>query len=223
MKKFIFMIIAALGMSAVSMAQSTKLEEYKQLIKERKETQKLTAKQIDSKKTKEAKKQAKALQKEGWKPAPGSVSLEKQLNDLFIYKNTVEGDMPKYIVGSVNAVGGNYAAARKQALELARLEIANQIEAEVAELTENNIGNKQLNDGEVESITTTMSSSKTLVKQKLGRTTVVFEAVRDLGTKKEVQISIVYDGKAAMSDVMKAFEGKSQELQDKLSEILGLK
>lgn len=225
MKKFFLMAIAALMMSGVAMAQTTDpVKDYKQVIKERKAINKLTQKQIDSKRSKESKKQAKDMAKKGWMAAPGTQSLEKQLNDLFLYQNTMVGELPKYIVGNANAIGGNYAAAKKQAIELARIQIAEQIEAEIAEITETNVGNKQLDGGEAESITSTMSSAKSLVKQKLGRTTVVFESYRDLpGNKKEVQINIVYDGKAAMSDVIKQFESQSKELQDKLSEMLGLK
>lgn len=222
MKRIILLAIVALTMGNVAMAQSTDLADRKEMYKERKANKKLTTKEIEAKNSKVAKKQAKEMKKDGWKSAPGRPTLEKQLNDLFLAQYTMEGDFPKYIVGTGTATGGNYAAARKQALELARVDIAAQIESEVAELVENNVSNKMLNDGEVESITTTMASGKTLIKQKLGKTLVIYEVFREKGTKQEVQIFLSYDGSAAKSDIMKAFENKSKELQEKVSKMLDL-
>ena len=63
---------------------------------------------------------------------------------------------------------------------------------------------------------------KTLIKQKLGKTLVIYEVFREKGTKQEVQIFLSYDGSAAKSDIMKAFENKSKELQEKVSKMLDL-
>ena len=82
-------------------------------------------------------------------------------------------------------------AARMQARELARLEIAGSISSEATSLIDNMVGNKQLENEDAASMTTMLSESKTIFSQKLGRTTVAVEAFRVLPNKnREVLIRL---------------------------------
>lgn len=222
MKKIILTLIAAVICSCSVFAQTSSKEARKAIIAERKEAIKLADKVLSSKILKDAKKQAKAMTKEGWKPAPGSPSLEKQLNELYIKRYAMDetGLFPKFIIGSITGKGGQMAYARKQAMALAQVEIAEQIEAEVAELVENSTADKMLDNGEAETIVKTMSASKTLVQQKLGRNYIGLEAYREVNGKYEYQISVIYDSNQAKSDLVKAFESQSKEMQEKLMKLL---
>ena len=87
MKKVVVMTILALFSSATSFAQSNKdvdpsAPTPEQVVKARRQAAKLAKALIEQKATKDAKKQAKQLTKQGWKSAPGTLSLEKQLTEL---------------------------------------------------------------------------------------------------------------------------------------------
>lgn len=219
MKKFLLTVFAALVCSTSIFAQT--LDERKLEIKERNAIAKLDRKQVDGKISKTAKAEAKKLKKEGWTNAPGSLPLEAQLNDLFIKKYQMDGIFPKFIIGNIKAVGSTSAAARKQAMALAQVEICEQIEAEVAELIENTISNNMISEEEGQSLNKMTAASKTLVQQKLGRTLIVMEAYRtNKEGKTECNIAVSYDGTQAKSAIIEAMEKEGKEAQDKLTKIL---
>lgn len=176
----------------VAFAQSSELESQMQIIKERNATAKLTDKEIEKKAIKEARKQAKALEKDGWKPAPGSLSLDKQLSNLLLKQYEMHGNLPVYIVGKSSARSTSYGMARKQAIARARVEIATNMKAEVASLTEISDANTELSNGEVETMAKMVDTSKQLAQQSIGKTDIVFEAIREKGNVVEVQIGLVY-------------------------------
>ena len=113
-----------------------------------------------------------------------------------------------------------------QAMELARQDIAGQIQTEVAALIENSIANAQLTDGEAESLTRTVSASKNLISQSIGRIIPITEAYRDKKNKnKEVLIRVAYSQemamKAAKRTIRKELEDKAENLHDQLDKVLG--
>lgn len=133
---------------------------------------------------------------------------------------------PKYIMGEAMSVGGNYDAAKMQALELAKQNLAGQIQTEVTALVENTVANKQLDEGDASSITQSISAAKNLICQRIGRTISIVEAYRELSNKnKEVLVRIAYNSdmakKIAKEAVKKDLEKKGNELHNKLDELLG--
>lgn len=190
-----------------------------QLIKERKKAAKLAEKTINAKVLKDARKQAKELKKEGWKAAPGSLPLEKQLSNLLLMQYEMSGNFPKYIIGKSAATGGSYGVARRQASTRARLEIATNMNAEIAALTENTDANTELSKGEAETVAKMVDASKQLVQQSIGKTDVVFEAYREVAGNTEVQIGLAYDGKLARATLLKLFEKDNAEIRRKLDEL----
>ena len=115
MKKLLFCIVLSIVASGVGFAQSAK-----ELAKERKELGKASKAELNSKATKAARKEAKQLKKDGWQAAPGALPLEKQLDRSYMMQFEYDEDMfPKYLMGEAMSIGGNYDAAKMQALELA--------------------------------------------------------------------------------------------------------
>lgn len=172
----------------------------KELMKERKELQKASKEQLNQRSSKAARKEAKALAKQGWMVAPGALPLEKQLERSYTMEYDINEDLtPKYIMGAAMSIGEHYDAARKQALQLAVEDLASKIVNEVTILVENSVANKQLSNEQAESITQTLSSSKGLVSQRIGRTMVVTEAYRvKENANKEVMIRIAYSSQQAL-------------------------
>ncbi len=195
--------------------------------KERKEMLKASKSELNDKASKAARKEAKKLKKEGWTTAPGALPLDKQLDKSYIMQYEYDSDMyPKYIMGEAMSVGGNYDAAKIQALELAKQNLAGQIQTEVTALVENTVANKQLDEGDAASITQSILASKNLISQSIGRTIPVVEAYRTLSNKnKEVLVRIAYNSdmakKVAKEAIKKDLEKKGDDLHNKLDELLG--
>lgn len=224
MKKLVTLILALFLMgTATGLAQSQK-----EIRKERKETTKLSKSELNAKASKAARKEAKTLKKEGWQNAPGALPIDKQLDKSYMMQYEYEDDLfPKYIMGEAMSIGQNYDAAKMQALELAKQNLAGQIQTEVTALIENTVANEQLSPEEAASVTKSIMASKNLISQSIGRTLPVVELYRTLPNKnKEVLMRIAYNGKMAKAAAIKAIksdlEKGGDELHKKLENALDL-
>ncbi len=183
--------------------------------------------ELNEKATKAARKEAKSLIKQGWTVAPGALPLEKQLDKSYLMQMEYDDDMyPKYLMGEAISIGENYDAAKMQAMELAKQNLAGQIQTEITALIENTVSNKQLAAEEAASVTQSVMAAKNLISQSIGRTIIVMEVYRTKPNKnKEVLVRIAYNGAmakaAAKNAVREQLEDKGKELQDKLDKLLG--
>lgn len=220
MKKIFTMLMAALMVCSVSYAQTTK-----ETIKERKAIARLSKSELNQKASKVARKEAKKLTKEGWAVAPGQLPLEKQLDKAYgMYYEYEESGLPKYIIGDAMSSGATYDAAKMQALELAKTNLAGMIQTEVTALVESTVGNEQITQEQAASIVRTVQASKNLIVQRLGRTFTVTECYKTLPNKTvQVRVTLAYNAKMAIDsakDVIKAqLEAKGEELHDQLDAI----
>ena len=194
----------------------------KEIVKERKALIKASRSELNDKASKAARKEAKRLKKEGWTTAPGALPLEKQLDKSYLMQYQFDENMyPKYIIGEGMSVGGNYDAAKMQALELAKQNLAGNIQTEVAALANNSVSNEQLTNEQAATITKTISESKSLIVQSLGRTVIIVEAYRTLNNKnKEVLVRIAYSYEMAMQASQKAIIDELEDEGDALREEL---
>ncbi|MBR3759271.1 MAG: hypothetical protein IKK62_12750 [Bacteroidaceae bacterium] len=224
MKKMMIAVMALFLFAGVteSFAQSAK-----ELAKERKELMKASKAELNEKASKAARKEAKKLKKQGWLVAPGALPLEKQLDKSYMMQYEYDKDMfPKYLMGEAMSIGSNYDAAKMQALELAKQNLAGQIQTEVTALIENTVANKQLETEQAASITSSVMASKNLISQSIGRTITVTEVYRTLKNKnKEVLLRIAYNGEMAKKVALKAvkedLEKKGDDLHKQLDKLLG--
>ena len=223
MKKVIlFIAVSLLVGTSTSYAQLTKEQR-----KERNEILKASKAELNAKASKAARKEAKTLTKEGWKTAPGALPIDKQLDKSYTMQMEYDEDMfPKYLMGEAMSIGENYDAAKMQALELAKQNLAGQIQTEVTALIENTVANKQLQPEEAASVVQSISAGKSLISQSIGRVITVVEVYRTVSNKnKEVLVKIAYNADMAKQAAKKAIrddlEKKGEELQDKLDELLG--
>lgn len=223
MKKILFiMSLAFLASTTVSYAQLSKEQ-----IKERKATAKLSKNELNEKANKAARKEAKKLRKDGWLSAPGALPLEKQLDKSYMMQMEYDEDMfPKYMMGEAMSIGENYDAAKMQATELAKQNLAGQIQTEITAIIENTVANKQLEAEEAASVTQSIMAAKNLISQSIGRTLTVVELYRTLPNKnKEVFVRLAYNSDMAKAVAKKAIredlEQNGEKLQGELDEILG--
>lgn len=222
MKKLFVCAFAFLCFTATMNAQTTK-----DVLKERKEIRNASKSELNAKASKTARKDAKKLTKEGWITTPGALPLEKQLDRAYMMQMEYDENMyPKYFMGEGMSIGENYDAAKMQALELAKLNLAGQIQTEVTALIENSVANQQLPNEEASSLTQSIMGAKNLISQSIGRTIPVTECYRVKANKnKEVLVRILYNSAMAKAAAKRAIQdelkNKGEELQKKLDEILG--
>lgn len=82
MKKAVLLCLSLIMLSISSVFAQDKTA--KEIMEERKEIAKLSKKALNEKATKEARKEAKKLKKQGWQIAPGALPLEKQLDKSYL-------------------------------------------------------------------------------------------------------------------------------------------
>lgn len=199
----------------------------KEVRKERSEIRKLAKKDLSEKATKIARKEAKRLKKEGWTVAPGALPLDKQLDKSYLMQQEFDENLfPKYLMGEAMSIGENYDAAKMQALELAKQNLAGQIQTEVTALIENTVANKQLQPEEAASVVQSVSAGKNLISQNIGRVLTVVEFYRTVKNgNKEVLVRIAYNAEMAKEAAKKAvredLEKKGEQLHGKLDQLLG--
>lgn len=224
MRKTIFGLITLMLIlaSGLTYAQSSKEQR-----KERQELAKASKNELNGKASKAARKEAKKLSKDGWQTAPGALPLEKQLDKSYIMQYQYDYDgFPQFIMAEAMSTGGNYDAAKMQALELAKQNLAGQIQTEVTALIENTVANEQMDQGDAASITRSVMASKNLISQSIGRVVPVVETYRAVnGNNREVLIRIAYSQDmakaAAKRAVKKELEQRGDSLHNKLDELLG--
>ncbi len=226
MKKTLFSIIAGVVLlgSCDAMAQTLLTKEQ---IKERKELAKQTKKQLGEKASKTARKEAKKLAKEGWTVSPGALPMEKQLDKSYMMQYEYDKDgFPQFIMGEAMSVGGNYDAAKMQALELAKQNLAGQVQSEITALIENTVTNEQLTQSDAATVTRSVLASKNMIAQSIGRIVPVVEIYRVVdGNNREVLVRIAYSQEmakaAAKAAIKKDLEARGDALHEKLDNLLG--
>lgn len=183
----------------------------------------------DQKKAEKAiKKEVKKLKKEGWKVAPGNLSMELQLKES--YAKALDKDeygYDNFVSGEAMTTGESYDAALFQATNLAKLDLAAKIQTEVTELIDNKLANKQLSQKQAASLAESVAASKSLVAQKIGRVITPVKMYRDLDNGNvEVRAIVYYSHELAMEAIKQSLrenlESKSDDLSKQLDQILGL-
>ncbi|MFN5056338.1 MAG: hypothetical protein ACK5EP_09835 [Bacteroidota bacterium] len=213
-KLFMAALFLTISTFSVVHAQMSK-SEYNTTIKRTEKEVKKAEKKLTARTLKSAKKEAKKLARQGYTVAPGAVPLEKQLENAWI--KTMEQDdktaYPKYVVANGNAVGETITAAKLQANEVAKFELAGTISTNVAALIEGNIGNAQLDSKEAASVTEVTGAIKNLIVQEIGRVIQLLEIYRKVGKNVEVNVRIAYNGEMAVEAAKKVIR---TELKDRI-------
>lgn len=223
MRKIMIALMAVLMMGTATVSAQT----VREIVKDRKVLAKASKNELQKRASKAARKEARKLKKQGWQVAPGALPLEKQLDKSYMMQYEYDEEMfPKYLMGEAMTIGENYDAAKMQALELAKQNLAGQIQTEVTALIENTVANEQMAAEDAASITRSVMASKNLISQSIGRVITVMEVYRTGARKnKELLVRIAYNSEmakaAAKNAVRQDLENKGDELHKKLDELLG--
>jgi hypothetical protein len=226
MKRKILSLGTVLLLSAATATSVSYAQTQKEINKERKEALKQSKAELNDKASKAARNDAKTYKKEGWMTTPGALPIEKQLDKSYLMQYEIDDyGYPKYLMGEAMSIGENYDAAKMQAMELAKQNLAGQIQAEIETLVETQIANEQLSAEQAASITQSFQTGKSLIFQSIGRVIPVVEVYRIKNNKnKEVLVRIAYNAEMAKEVAKKAIrrdlEKKGSDLAKQLDELL---
>ena len=114
----------------------------------------------------------------------------------------------------------------KERKELAKQNLAGQVQSEITALIENTVSNEQLTQSEAATVTRSILASKNMIAQSIGRVVPVVEIYRVVdGNNREVMVRIAYSQEmakaAAKAAVKKDLESRGEALHDKLDNLLG--
>ena len=179
------------------------------------QTDKELTKELKDKAIKEARKEAKNLEKIDWQAYEGGLPLSMVVENAWKKQMMVDekGDQ-MYITADGNGVGETKTAAEMQALEVAKLQLAGMVQSNISSLVSTNIGNTQLTQEDAVSVTEIVQSAKNLIATELGYINPYFKIYRNLeGNRVEVQVRIFYNTKQSLEIARKVVRG---EIKDKL-------
>ena len=176
---------------------------------------------------KEARKEAKKWEKEGFQNTPGNLSLEIQFERALVKRVLLDDQgVPRYISVSGSAISGSESVAQANALDNTRAILAGQIQSDVSALVSNNKANTGYTAEEIETIDEFISNSKTLIQKELGIIRPEVEMVRRVDDKYEYRLTILYDlleAKKVTKEIVKRdLKDKLSKNEEDLNKILGL-
>jgi hypothetical protein len=185
-------------------------------------------KDLKNKAIKEARKEAKKMEKAGWTVAPGSIPMAKILENTWMKQVAVdETGNARYIYADGNAVAETKSAAEMQAIEFGKLQLAGLIQTNMSSLISANLGNAQLSTEDAASVTEIVQSAKNIIAMELGYVDPSFKLLKSIGKDKvEVQVRLFYDTKQSLviakKVVREELKNKLQLNEEKLEKLMGM-
>lgn len=166
---------------------------------------------------KDAKKDAKDKEKDGWKVFSGGLPIVRQYEESYRLRRMKQDGENMYLVETGAAVGQNFSVAKMQAIENAKLLIANSLESDYVGEMLNNLGNQEFSTEDSASISDFKASSSNSIAKQLGRVTTVVEVYKELPNKQvRVEVTVAYSA-AKAKEIAKRTAQK--ELKEKTSEL----
>lgn len=200
-----------------------------ELAKQQQELNAIHMKIINAEPSKSAKKEAKALKKEGWTVPVGECSIEQQITSSQLYKaeltTDAEGNTTKrFIVQTALQTAGTYNAGYAAARAAAQQEVAAMLKTRLASLMSNKRKNNQENAVNAATTDKFGQESMLLVDETLTNGIPVLAIYRRLPNNNfEVQVGIAYDKKQIASQMKKKLQKEmsweGEALMDMVDEV----
>ena len=184
--------------------------------------------QVKDKAIRSARKEARKLAKQGYKAPVGKLPIDKKLEKAWQCQYEMDSNgYPFYFIATARTTGSNYSAAQMQAVNLAKLDLAGQIQTRVNQLIEAKVANDEISAESAASINSFVSASKNLISNTLGRVMILVEIYRvNEAGNNEVQVTLGYNSELATQEAIKAVQksmtAEAGELMEELDGLLGL-
>lgn len=189
-------------------------------------SQEMNAQQLDKenqeKAIKEARKEAKLLEKEGYKVPAGALALTRQLEDAWQAQVTVDTEgTPYYLMAEAISSGPDYDQALKSAASAAKSDLADQVLNQILSVLQEKVADNKINADNADAISTFVSASKSVIDIALGGVTKFIEIYRTLedGTV-QAQVTLGYNAGLAVREVITTIqETLDSDAEDLIKEL----
>lgn len=228
MKKSLFFVVLIVLVVVGNNVCAQSKKEVKEEIKAKDAKEDDLKGKIKERASRSARREAKKYSRDGYLVPAGALPLEKQLESAWMkqYETDSKG-FPIWYVSNAKAIGENYSAAKNQAMNLAKAELAGLISTNVAGFAENSVANQDLSQEEAASVVKTIDASKNIIAQELGRVLPVVEIYKNLSNKNvEVQVRLCYNTEMANETtkkiIRKKLEDETSIAHEKLEKLMGM-
>ncbi|MDX2191298.1 MAG: hypothetical protein SFY32_15705 [Bacteroidota bacterium] len=222
-KHIIYTILLSIAIGISSYAQTDA-----DLEAQRRKKIKETRKALNDKAGKIARKEGKALEKEGWDVAPGALPMKKQLDNAYMKQSETDSEgYPVWYISNSRATANTSAAAKFAAMELAKLDLAGQLGSNIQGLVENSLANSQITEEDATSVQKVIAAANNVISASLGRVLVFTEFYKKVGDG-NVQCAVFIGTNAKLAEqqakkvVRKKLEEETQIVREKLDKMLGI-
>lgn len=220
MKKMIILL------TVVFMTTATFAQTAAELAKQQAELNQVHMKILKAKPTKDAKKQAKQLKKEGWTVPAGDQSIEQQItrSQLYAAEYTTDENMQtikRYILQSGQTTSGSYNSGYAAARAAAQAEVAAMIKTRIVSAMQQKLDNQQ--NSTISSVTVDKFNERArfIVDETLTNSIPVLAIYRKLSNNNfEVQVRIAFDKKEIMARIKRNMQKELEREGDSLNSIV---
>lgn len=208
---------------ALTIAAGANSQDAAELARQQSELNSIMRKALDTKPTKDAKKQAKELKKQGWLVPAGERSIVQQITESQLLSAELmvdENGAPtrRFIQHTGVSTAGTYNAAYAAGRSNAQVEIANMLEAEIAAAMQGKLDNAQLNSENAVTVEKFNQRIKAIVHESLTNSIPVLAIYRVLPNKNfEVQVRIAFDKKEVAARLKRALQKEIEMEGDQLN------
>lgn len=222
MKKIISIVVMAMMFVAGAQAQSAI-----DMNRQQNELNGILRKTLNAKPTKEAKKEAKQLMKQGWSVPAGERSIEQQITESLLLGAEVMADengapTRRFIQHTAVTVAGTYNAAYATGRANAQAEIANMLATEIAAAMKGKLDNSQQNTITATSVDKYNQRIRSIVHESLTNSIPVLSMYRTLPNNNvEVQVRIAFDKKEVTARLKRNLQKELEVEGDELDGMLG--
>lgn len=219
MKKMILMVAAVLMTSTAVNAQSAI-----ELAKQQKELNDINRKMLNQKPTKDAKKQAKELKKEGWLVPAGELSIEQQLTKSQLMGEELMADengapTKRFIMQTGLQTAGSYNVGYAAARTAAMTELANLLKTEIVSAFQQKLDNAQNSSIDATTVDKFNQRTKGIIDQALTNAIPCLKIYRTLSNNNlQVQVRLAFDKKELAARLKRNMQ---KELEKEGDEELG--
>ncbi len=156
------------------------------------------------------KKRAKELKKDKWEACVTCPSLADMFCEIFGMMEEVDEEtgVDRYLSAEGTASARSESAAKKQAIEIAKGEIAGQITNEIQEVISTTIANNQISTTEAESLTKMVAKYQNVIVTSLPYVKPKFIVFRPKKNIIECRVRIFFDSQQAQSQALAEMQEK---------------
>lgn len=182
-------------------------------------------KAAQDKAVKEAKAEAKQLEKEGYKVPVGKNAMTEQFEESAKASAATDADgAPYYFMARATATGASYPAASMSASNAAKTDMAVQVQKHISAILDNRVKKNATTADNAAAVKSFVNASKSVINNSLGSAVKYVEIYRTLDNgSTEAMVTIGLDKRTAVEAAVKAMKKTlDEDAEDLIKELDGI-